>query len=129
MTLSNNKTIKKISCLLAELFKKHPAWLLLLLIGLLTAYLFILFGLYALKNPAPQIEQTNNKIDIEVNKPFFHKGWYLYQTGYDEKQGRWSNLSIIEAVKDPWLYVVYTGIYMLIAGSVFLFWQGKKIKK
>ncbi len=66
MTLSNNKTIKKISCLLAELFKKHPAWLLLLLIGLLTAYLFILFGLYALKNPAPQIEQTNNKIDIEV---------------------------------------------------------------
>ncbi|OFY36285.1 MAG: hypothetical protein A2275_11490 [Bacteroidetes bacterium RIFOXYA12_FULL_35_11] len=74
-------------------------------------------------------DQKINKIDIEVNKPFFHKGWYLYQTGYDEKQGRWSNLSIIEAVKDPWLYVVYTGIYMLIAGSVFLFWQGKKIKK
>lgn len=66
MPFSNNKTIKKISYSVTELFKKHPAWLLLLLIGLLTAYLFILFGLYALKTPATQVEQTNNKIDIEV---------------------------------------------------------------
>lgn len=66
MTFSNNKTIKKLSYLLAELFKKHPAWLLLLLIGLLTVYLFILFGLYALKNPAPKVEQADNKIKIEV---------------------------------------------------------------
>ncbi len=66
MTFSNNKTIKKLEYSLAELFKKHPAWLLLLLIGLLTVYLLILFGLYALKNPIPQAEQTNNKIKIEV---------------------------------------------------------------
>jgi hypothetical protein len=64
--LSNNKTVKKASEALAELLKKHPAWLLLLLIGLLTVYLFILFGLYALKNPDPQVEQTNNKIELEV---------------------------------------------------------------
>jgi len=66
MIFANNKTIKKISYFLAELFKKHPAWLLLLLMGLLTVYLFILFGLYALKNPTPKIDQTDNKIKIEV---------------------------------------------------------------
>ena len=66
ITLSNNKIIKKIRYSLTELLKKHPAWLLLLLIGLLTAYLFILFGLYALKNPTPQTEQADNKIKIEI---------------------------------------------------------------
>jgi|GEM_PF-2039924 len=66
MNLSNNKIIKRSSYALSELFKKHPAWLLLLLIGLLTVYLFILFGLYALKDPAPRVEQAENKIKIEV---------------------------------------------------------------
>lgn len=66
MMFSNNKTIKKLIYSLTELFKNHPAWLLLLLIGLLTIYLFILFGLYALKSPAPRTEQVDNKIKIEI---------------------------------------------------------------
>jgi len=66
MTFSNNKIIKKIGYLLKELFKNHPVWLLILLLFLLTAYLFILFGLYALKDPAPQVEQSENKIKIEL---------------------------------------------------------------
>lgn len=66
MTFSKSKTIKKLGDSLTELFKKHPAWFLILLIGLLTIYLFVLFGLYALKDPAPQTEPANNKINIEV---------------------------------------------------------------
>jgi len=66
ITLSNNKIIKKLSYSLAELFKNHPAWLLLLLIFLLIIYLFIIFGLYALKDPPPQAEQGNNKIKVEI---------------------------------------------------------------
>ena len=29
-------------------------------------------------------------------------------------------VSILELVRDPWLPAVYTGIYMLIAGALFL---------
>ena len=66
MIFSKNKTIKKLSSFLAELFKNHPTWLLLLLIFLLIIYLFILFGLYALKNPAPLSEPKDNAIKIEI---------------------------------------------------------------
>jgi hypothetical protein len=64
---------------------------------------------------------------IEVNKPYKIMGWNLYQLGYDEQMGRWSEISIIELVRDPWLPVVYTGVFMLIAGAAFMFWQGKRI--
>jgi hypothetical protein len=64
---------------------------------------------------------------IEVNKPYKIMGWNLYQLGYNEQMGKWSDTSIIELVKDPWLPAVYTGIFMLITGAVFMFWQGKNI--
>ncbi|UCH15036.1 MAG: cytochrome c biogenesis protein ResB [Bacteroidales bacterium] len=64
---------------------------------------------------------------IEVNKPYKIMGWNLYQLGYNQKMGKWSEISIIELVRDPWLPVVYVGIFMLIAGAIFMFWQGKRI--
>jgi len=63
---------------------------------------------------------------LEVNKPFNFSGWKIYQAGYDEKQGRWSTLSVAEAVKDPWLPVVYFGFYLIMAGNLLFFWQGMK---
>lgn len=65
-------------------------------------------------------------IQIEVNKSYSINGWDLYQYSYDTEKGKWSEYSIIQAVNDPWLIYVYIGIYMLIIGAVFLFWQGKK---
>lgn len=62
---------------------------------------------------------------IEVNKPVTVNGWKVYQTGYDEKMGRWSESSIIELVRDPWLPVVYTGIFMILIGTLYLLWMGK----
>ena len=64
---------------------------------------------------------------IEVNKPYKIRGWNLYQFDYDKEMGKWSDLSIIELVRDPWLPSVYAGIFMLITGAAFMFWQGKKI--
>ena len=64
-------------------------------------------------------------INIEVNKPQSVSGWKVYQTGYNEDLGRWSNLSVIELVKDPWLPVVYIGIFMLMLGSLYLLWMGR----
>ncbi|UWX56880.1 cytochrome c biogenesis protein ResB [Chlorobaculum sp. MV4-Y] len=63
---------------------------------------------------------------LEVNKPVDFHGWKLYQSGYDESAGRWSTLSLVEAVRDPWLPAVYLGFFMIMAGNVLYFWKGFK---
>ena len=68
-------------------------------------------------------------ITLEVNKPYKYEGWKLYQLSFDDTMGKWSNLSVIEAVKDPWLSAVYTGIFLLLAGAAYLFWIGREIKE
>ena len=65
---------------------------------------------------------------LEVNKPVSVKGWNLYQMGYDEKAGRWSELSLVEGVKDPWLPMVYLGFFMILAGNTLFFWKGFRKK-
>ena len=62
---------------------------------------------------------------IEVNKPTSMDGWMIYQTDYNTEMGRWSNLSVLEMVHDPWLPLVYLGIFMMMAGAGFLFITGK----
>lgn len=64
-------------------------------------------------------------INLEVNRPKDIFGWKVYQTGYSEEYGRWSKLSVIELVKDPWLPVVYIGIFMVMLGGLYLLWMGK----
>lgn len=66
---------------------------------------------------------------IEVNKPYKIDGWKIYQVSYDESKGRWSDISIFELVRDPWLPAVYTGIWMMIAGAVCLFVTAGKRKE
>lgn len=76
--------------------------------------------------------QQTEKIEeatIEVNKPFHIDGWKIYQLSYDETKGKWSTVSILELVKDPWLPIVYTGIWMLIAGAVCMFITAGKRKE
>ncbi len=68
-------------------------------------------------------------VTLEVNKPCKCEGWKLYQLSYDRRMGKWSRISVFEAVRDPWLPVVYTGIFLLLAGAVYLFWIGRGIKE
>ncbi len=70
-------------------------------------------------------KSCNIKALLEVNKPFSYKGWKLYQVSYDKEMGKFSKTSIIEIIKDPWLPLVYTGFFLLIAGALYLFWIGK----
>lgn len=58
---------------------------------------------------------------IEVNKPLELDGWKIYQLSYDETKGRWSDISVFELVRDPWLPYVYIGIGLMILGAVCLF--------
>jgi len=67
--------------------------------------------------------------NLEVNKPVNFNDWKLYQMGYDEKAGRWSKLSLIEVIRDPWLPAVYLGFFMIMAGNILFFWTGIKRKE
>ena len=71
----------------------------------------------------------NIRATIEVNKPVEVDGWKIYQYGYDTKMGAMSQYSILELVSDPWLPLVYTGIYMMLAGAVCMFLKGKRVKR
>lgn len=77
------------------------------------------------------LQKNGDRIEttIEVNKPYDYKEWKIYQLSYNEEMGKWSNTSTLELVKDPWLPYVYIGIFMMIAGAIYMFWVGNKFKK
>ena len=66
---------------------------------------------------------------IDVNKPIVVDGWKIYQYGYDTSMGAESKISILELVSDPWLPLVYAGIFMMLGGAVCMFAFGKKVKR
>lgn len=64
-------------------------------------------------------------MSTSVNKPCSYKGYRLYQAGFDPEGGEYS---VILAVKDPWLPLVYLGMLMLFAGSAVLLSGRWKLK-
>lgn len=77
------------------------------------------------------LTKTKKKIHttVEVNKPVEVDGWKIYQYGYDTQMGAMSNISILELVSDPWLPLVYTGIYMMLGGALCMFVLGGRRKR
>ena len=63
---------------------------------------------------------------IEVNKPIQVDGWKMYQYGYDEEAGTEGKMSILQMVRDPWLPMVYAGIFMMLAGAFLMLFTGFK---
>lgn len=57
---------------------------------------------------------------VEVNKPLKVNGWKIYQYGYDVRMGPESTYSVFQLVRDPWIFWVYLGIFMMIAGALCL---------
>jgi len=70
----------------------------------------------------------NIQATVDVNKPIEVDGWKIYQYGYDTQMGARSQTSILELVSDPWLPLVYTGIYMMLGGAVCMFIFGGRRK-
>lgn len=66
---------------------------------------------------------------VEVNKPMNIAGWKIYQLSYDETKGRWSDISVFELVRDPWLPAVYAGILMMAMGAICLFATAQRKRK
>ncbi len=73
-------------------------------------------------------DEDSQSTALEVNSPVSVLGWKLYQMGYDEKSGRWSSLSLVEGVRDPWLPAVYLGFFMIMAGNAIFFLKGIRRK-
>lgn len=71
-------------------------------------------------------DNKHGKFIVEVNKPISLNDWKIYQTGYDDKMGRWSQVSLIEFVLNPWLKFVYAGFGMLLIGAACLLWVSRK---
>lgn len=86
--------------------------------------------------PEPKKYQSNIKIidqegketqaTLLVNETFHYDGWKIYQLGFDDKKGRWSEKSSFELIRDPWLPFVYSGIFMMILGAIYMIWIGKR---
>lgn len=70
-----------------------------------------------------QKDELNIPTTIEVNKPFSLGAWKIYQLSYNEQMGKWSNVSVFELVKDPWLPYTYVGLYLLVIGAFLIFIQ------
>jgi len=76
-----------------------------------------------------KIIHKNSKTEsfvLEVNQPVNIMGWDIYQTDYNKEMGKWSDYSVIEMVKDPWLNFVYLGIFMMMFGAFSLIFLGVK---
>jgi cytochrome c biogenesis protein ResB len=71
----------------------------------------------------------NIQTTVDVNKPAEVEGWKIYQYGYDTQMGAKSRISILELVSDPWLPLVYTGIYMMLGGALCMFVLGERRKR
>ncbi len=67
-----------------------------------------------------------SKDSLAVNSPLKIDGAKMYQLSYNSEQGQWSEVSIIELIRDPWLPVIYTGIFMLIVGVIYNIFKGKR---
>ena len=56
---------------------------------------------------------------IEVNSPLRIGSWIIYQYGYDQRLGRYSDFSSFEIVCDPWLPIVYAGFILMSLAAIF----------
>jgi hypothetical protein len=71
-------------------------------------------------------DETPALTTIEVNKPFSYAGLKIYQLSYDDRYGKWSPNSVLEVISDPWLPVVYFGIFLMIGSAVYMIYLSKQ---
>lgn len=71
--------------------------------------------------------QKPSEAVIEVNRGLSRGGWTLQQLDYDKAAGRASQISILEAVRDPWAPWVKGGILLALGGVLaFAIGEGRR---
>jgi len=59
------------------------------------------------------------KKKVEVNNPLHFGGYYFYQSNYDPKDPTYSGISV---VRDPGVYIVFLGFFLLTIGGILRFY-------
>lgn len=66
-------------------------------------------------------EGRRENCDVEVNSPARVGSWRIYQVGYDTARGRWSAISVLECVRDPWYVIAHAALWLMLAAGVVMF--------
>jgi cytochrome c-type biogenesis protein CcsB len=56
---------------------------------------------------------------IEMNRELTHRGWSFFQTSYQQVGGR--EMSILTVAKDPGIWIVFAGYFLLVGGMCTVF--------
>ena len=75
---------------------------------------------------AGQGAQEGTQHIISMNKPLKHKGYTIYQSGFEEDETGQPISSIFAINKDPGRGLKYFGSFLIVLGSVLLFWRRNK---
>lgn len=70
-------------------------------------------------------DRVVRKQTIEVNKPLHYGGYYFYQQSFDQKDGKYTILSV---VSDNGLYTVFAGYALLTAGLFGRCWLAPAVR-
>lgn len=83
----------------------------------------------SVQNYRAQVAVDGRTVEIRVNHPYRRTAFEdIYIVGYDRENSP-SRYCILEIVRQPWKYVIWAGIVMMLAGCVLLFAQGSGRKK
>lgn len=73
--------------------------------------------------------EEKHAFDIAVNQPASIGSWKIYQSGYDTSRGKFSQISILECVKDGGYVAVHVAMWTILLSSVLMFILRTKNKK
>lgn len=62
---------------------------------------------------------------VQVNQPLQYAGYRFYQTDFDPKRPDYSGIGVS---REPGLYIIYLGFYLLVAGVFMMFYVRKEQK-
>ena len=65
--------------------------------------------------------EEKHAFDIAVNQPASIGSWKIYQSGYDTSRGKFSQISILECVKDGGYLAVHIAMWTILLSSVLIF--------
>ena len=71
------------------------------------------------------IDIDGRTLETKVNHPCRYRGWRIYQNDFDQERGSYS---VLQLVRDPWLSLVFLGLFLLAAGAFLrlrLDWKSK----
>ena len=60
---------------------------------------------------------------VEVNEPFLYNGYRFYQSNYDPQNPEYSGIGVSYV---PGLYIVYIGFFLMVLGTLIMFYINKK---